>query len=75
MARNLGTFTRAALRAYERGLRLFPNAVEQVADEAEQQLRERLVREGKPQRRVTIYDWRAALRAVALRLRQEQAGW
>lgn len=73
--RNVGVFTRATLRAYRRGQQVFPHTVEQVADMAEQQMRERLVREGKRQGRVTVYDWRAALRAVALRLRQEQAGW
>jgi hypothetical protein len=73
--RNLGIFTPAALRAYESGQRRYPLSVEQVADLAEQQLRERLVHEGKRQGRVTVYDWRAALRAVALQLRQEQAGW
>ena len=74
-ARNLRTYTTAALRAYERGKRVYPRHVERVADVAEQTLRERLAREGKRRGRVNLSDWRAALRAVALRLRQEQAGW
>jgi hypothetical protein len=74
-ARNLGAYTRAALRLYERGQRMYPRYVEQVADGAEQKVRERLAREGKRQGRVTVYDWRATLRELALWLRQEQAGW
>ena len=65
MARNLGLFTRAVLRAYERAQEEQPDAVEQVADLAEQKIRERLVREGKREGRVKAADWNAAQREVA----------